>query len=397
MLFLLFLLSPLVSLFLAMKKYKSRACFKNVLWLFIILWGWALVILPGDTGDQVRYLQYFQLTEGKSFSEFVLLYSAILSGNGEIFTKFLLWLLGKFTKNYHVVFAVLAALYGFFYSRIIAYITDSTSLETNRGAFVFAAMTQIGFWYFTVFDFYFATVVWIYSVIRIYTASQPLRFYLLAGATVFVHSAFVFPVIFLFLFHFWGNIIKRVNVGIYVVISISFAIFSFFSRSILLMIVRGFFPGIATQYEFYLISDQITETGGFYYYLIKSLSLLLLFVLMFFYRRSFVEASAKNKLLRFVLVFHSLSMLFYFLPSLNRFTTLATFFLLVVISRCFPKRFDSSVYAMFLMFSIISFSFMLLTYGISGIGFEWIVFGPFFTYMIIQEQTPMISIYKWIN
>ena len=132
--FLIFLVSPVISLYIALKNYRANYA-KNVVWLFAAFFGYTFIIDPDSDFDILRYKQEFDnyyIFGGSYYAFFAEIFSGETS-NADILVPFIGFTVFNNFGNYTVYLVVLGLIYGYFYSRNIWYIIERVNgnLITN--------------------------------------------------------------------------------------------------------------------------------------------------------------------------------------------------------------------------------------------------------------------------
>lgn len=114
---------------------------KNAFWLACIYLGAAFIFLPegvalGEGADSARYqMDLIRLYGDNSSLLNVLAKYRLERGMMDFYQPILTYLVSRFTDNAHILFAVSAAVFGFFYSRNVWFILDKLP-QKNQGIFV---------------------------------------------------------------------------------------------------------------------------------------------------------------------------------------------------------------------------------------------------------------------
>ncbi|WP_199117570.1 hypothetical protein [Pedobacter sp. ASV28] len=120
-----FLLSPIISLFVAFRNYRAPWV-KNVAWAFIIFYGVNFFIYD-ELMDANRYaekLKNLHETEITTDNFLDLFFSDEESSYLDFAAPVTTFLISRFTDNYAVLFGAYALIFGFFYSRNIWFLLD---------------------------------------------------------------------------------------------------------------------------------------------------------------------------------------------------------------------------------------------------------------------------------
>lgn len=121
------LLWPLLTLYFAVKDIR-KPYGKNLLWLFVIFYGFIHIVFNEERGyvDGMSYA--YQLENYyKSEITYEQVQSQFFSEDSkevDYFMSYLCFFISRFTGDYRVLFIILATIYGFFFSRNIGMVTN---------------------------------------------------------------------------------------------------------------------------------------------------------------------------------------------------------------------------------------------------------------------------------
>ncbi|PTT04029.1 hypothetical protein DBR11_00670 [Pedobacter sp. HMWF019] len=196
----LFLVSPMVSLLIALKSYKGPLV-KNVLWAFIIFYGFNFVIYDEfmDANRYAERLVTLHRTE-VGFDNFLGLFlsddeSSFLDAAGPLTT----FLVSRFTESAAVLFGVYAMVFGFFYSRNVFFILDQAEgkLKTASWILLFVVCLTIPFWSINGFRFWTASQLFLYGMLPYLFGEKKKKYLLISACSVLFHFSFMIPVVIL--------------------------------------------------------------------------------------------------------------------------------------------------------------------------------------------------------
>lgn len=138
--FILTLLFPFVGLIVSLVNWRKYWA-KNAFWLACVYLGAVFIFLPegmalGEGADSARYQMDLINFYGDNSSLLgVLAKYRIERGMMDFYQPIITYLISRFTDNAHVLFAVFALVFGFFYSRNVWYILDKLP-NKKQGIFV---------------------------------------------------------------------------------------------------------------------------------------------------------------------------------------------------------------------------------------------------------------------
>lgn len=204
-LWVLFFIWPLLALVSSIKNYREKWA-KNGLWLFIVFYGYTFFSQEGN--DSYRYIQYFHelYNSETSLNAFSGMFYSGGQRSVDIYGPLVAFLVSRFTDDSRVLLAVIALIFGYFYSRNIWFLLEKSENITNL--------------YLPLFIIIFAFIIPIWSIngVRFWTASQVFfygasRFLIdrkrmglfFCVITVFIHFSFAIPILLLCLYLIIGN------------------------------------------------------------------------------------------------------------------------------------------------------------------------------------------------
>ena len=143
--FVLTLVLPFAGLIYTLSHWRERWA-KNTFWLACIYMGAVFVYWPegtvlGVAADGGRYVLRLMEMYGSSISlkDLISQYQTDYSSM-DLYQQLLTWLVSRFTDNGHVLFAVFAFVFGFFYSRNIWYILEKLPNKKLGGLFILVTL-----------------------------------------------------------------------------------------------------------------------------------------------------------------------------------------------------------------------------------------------------------------
>lgn len=205
-LFLLFLIWPFGTVWFSLINYNAKWT-KNIVWLFVIFYGYTFV-LSNDTMDANRIKEKFEVFTYFNFNlnEFISYYFIQNSSAIDVLQPVVFYITSKFTSDFNVLMAVLAAILGFFYSRNLSYLLDKSDSNVKLTSIIFLWMFMfvIGFWEINAFRFWTASLMYFYAVTpSVYeNDNKKLWFVLLA---CLLHFSFLFPLVVFLCFKIFKN------------------------------------------------------------------------------------------------------------------------------------------------------------------------------------------------
>jgi hypothetical protein len=302
-----------------------------LVWIFTIFYGFTFAILQGGSDANSYRDTLIEMHEAKlSFNGVVeLLYSEDTS-YVDILQPILTFLISLFTDNQHILFAVFGLVFGYFYSRNIAYVLDllkgKIRPEVLMLILVFAFILPI--WLINGFRMWTAAHMFLFGVMPFLAEGKKSRLWVTL-LSVFMHFSFIFPLALLALYMATGP-----RKHLYFIFFIS----TFFIAQLDLSVVRENLSGIApdvfekrvTNYTSQDYADNIKEGFiGVNWYVVwygkaLSWSVMLLLMLIYFKANPLLLANKYyNRLFSFTLYFYGWANIAGFIPSGGRFLNIA--------------------------------------------------------------------------
>ena len=203
----LFLLSPFIAGIIAIKNYKSRWA-KNILWAFIVFYGFTLGISKetNNRADITRHIQQLKTMYHKnlSFKQVAELYK----NNKDIDVAQLTIAIGlsRVTDYGPVLTAVYGLIFGFFFSRNVWYMLDRLQGKIKPGTILLLISFILvnPFWNINGFRFFTATHIFIYGLLPFVFEGKK-KGMLISALSFLVHFSFILPITVVCLYFVLGN------------------------------------------------------------------------------------------------------------------------------------------------------------------------------------------------
>ncbi len=201
----LFILWPFIAFIAAIANYSRKEA-KIVVYLFLIYYGAAFVIY--STGiDAYRYALTLSNTAELPFSDFYKIIGGLYTETTvDIASPLVTFIVSRFTSNHNVLFAVWAAIFGFFYLKSINLLHDRYRLMPGWSALIIMIffimvmpVTKIGGVRMPV-----ATWMFFYGAYHV-VLNRDYRYLFLALASSLVHWSFISANVVLIIYFFAGN------------------------------------------------------------------------------------------------------------------------------------------------------------------------------------------------
>ncbi len=232
---LLFLVWPFALLLTSLKNFNAPGAKKGFI-LFCAYFGFVFVISKDLGGaDSARYAQMLRDLHQQTPS-FENLWASLYSYETnllDIYQPLVTWIIAIFTDNAHFLFAFYAFVFGWFYANniwiILKQIQSKITYLTLLLVLVFALINPI--WNINGVRMWTAAQVFIYGVLTYFIGNEKKKGLFWAGASIFVHFSFLFPLTLLVIYKLLP---KKVN--IYFI----FYVFTLLVSEISLYTVQGY-------------------------------------------------------------------------------------------------------------------------------------------------------------
>ena len=409
-------LFPFAGLIVSLCHWR-KSWAKNVFWLSCVYLGAVFIFWPegttlGEGADGGRY--YLKMLEIRSLGldlGAVLVRHFVDSGGLDMYFPLIAYLVSQITDNGHVLFAVLAFVYGFFYSRNIWYVLDRIP-EKKMG---WIAVLVILFFITCPITFINGVRMWtalhiyVYALMPYLLEKDRSRLWLLL-VTPLVHFSFLIVVAIAFVYILLPSRIKSQNT-LFMKISLLFFIASMFVSSLNLAslnsTMKGFSPDAYENKVNVYVSEgradvyaEAAELHNWYVTASENIQLwcynLLIIIMYPLIRKHSMDYQGIMNLYLFVLLLGSAANIMSFVPSGGRFQFLATMFKLPLIIWVAMSLTTSSYYlkcvkpAMFLLL-------IPLVFGIRQM-FDFLsvtaILGNFVSVFFWENNVPLIEYVK---
>ena len=249
-LYLIFILSPLLALILAIISFRERVS-RQIIFLFLILFGLTMGFFGDSVGESMRFAAWYSNNLEDLLYYFKGLY--VSGSNVDFIQQIIMYLVSRVTNDPSIYFGVVAAIFAFFYLRSFEKIYDQHSVAGNQNALIhfwfFSMLLPVSYisgsrWALAAWIFFFA----VYSFLM----QGKKRFISLAMVSILVHFSFFGPVMIFLGFVALG----RRNVLYYLLIGSSF-ILQPFASTYLNEIDTSTFVGVQERVSIYNNVDEV--------------------------------------------------------------------------------------------------------------------------------------------
>ncbi len=201
----LFLLWPFLAFVTAIFNYSQKDS-KRVVSIFLIYYGLTFVL--GDAGvDAERYASALQDTAELPFSDFFAIVGGLYTDTTvDIMQPLVTFIVSRFTTSYHILFAVWAAIFGFFYLKSINQLHNQYVENPGWNAFIFMAFFVFVMPITTLGGIRMPIATWVFflGAYHVIINRNP-RYLILALSASLVHWSFISANVVLFIYFFAGN------------------------------------------------------------------------------------------------------------------------------------------------------------------------------------------------
>jgi hypothetical protein len=204
--YLLFLLQPFLALIFSLKNYKA-AYSKNILWLFVIFYGFTLVISnKGIDANRYRDRLVEMSKVEMTMDNFIGGLYTQETQYVDVAQPLITFLVSRITTNSRILFAIFGLIFGYFYSRNIWFLIERAGPYIKRSNLIilFTFAFIIGFWSINGFRMWTAAHIFFFGAVR-YLMGDKKRGIPIAAISLFFHFSFMLPVAILCLFAILRN------------------------------------------------------------------------------------------------------------------------------------------------------------------------------------------------
>lgn len=315
--FILFLISPFISFLYSLKNMNTKSSFV-VFFFFAICFGMAFSVQPYESKslrasgiDAGRYRLSFEKSVNMSSKEFfrdAKDFFQFDEGERDFYFISMVFLVSRFTNNYHWLFTAFAIVFAFFQLKSLRFLVDNKNWENT----LFCLLIALFFTWNQLFNinamrFFTAAWIGVFCVFQIFLNDRK-RYFILLLLTPFFHSSFWLVASVIILAYLLKNL-EWVWITFYIAVFFSSTIFI----DVLLNQVIDLLPGFLSPWvQAYLSEDRLFEdstfSGSGFWWVpmlfdrLYKIYVNILIVLMIVNRKEIRATCCKN-LYRFVIVF----------------------------------------------------------------------------------------------
>lgn len=368
-----FFISPIVSVFISLKNY-NQTWSKNIVWLFSIFYSYHFVI-PNKSADINSYFEKFTsyVHQNYNINDFIFSLYGEGSNTLDVLEPLVSYFTSKFTSNEKVLLTIYGLIYGYFFSRNIAFFLErlNSKMKLSLIPLMLLLLITIGIWNINGFRFWCASHIFIYGVVRSIIYKRNIGI-LIALLSCFVHLGMLIPTVVAVLFRF----LKQLPVLPLLVAYL----FTFFIMELNLDSVRtlitnyspDFILGKLESYtsEAYVEAvNQKQDSYGIYFQMSKYLRMIIvLFLVIYIYSNlQRIKHSTFYNLFVFILLLGAMTNILSQAPSGGRYLSI-TDFLLYGVSLGYLQNYDNMKLSKFFpLVSVLALIYGMYEFRIIGI------------------------------
>src|SRR5690606_22893488 len=372
---------PTIGLIMALKHYNKFNT-KNIILVFCLLYGFTFVINEKMDGD--RYAERLKNDYGKPFSDSA--FNEHITGLYETSLDFVQplinFVISRVTDSHHVLFAVYALVFGYFWLKSIDFVNKRFQMDRNELTILYTIffISLIPIFNINGFRMWTAAWIFIYGALHV-VVNKDWRYLLISLAACTVHFSFLTANVILILWFFLGN-----HKWVY----LSLALITFAISELDLSVVRSYAQMIspaleskANAYASDAYADNVAQLRGNDVWFMQ-LSPILTRYLLLFNLLFMIFVSTKKKLpkselnlLSFTLLFLAYANIASLVPSGGRFVTVYSVFAailsIILVSKYYYSRLDAPYRLISLGVVLLS---VLITLRVAAPSINTILFAP---------------------
>lgn len=372
---------PIMGLIMALKHYNKFNT-KNIILVFCVLYGFTFVINEEMDGD--RYAERLKNDYGKPFSDSA--FNEYITGLYETSLDFVQplinFVISRVTDSHHVLFAVYALVFGYFWLKSIDFVNKRFQMDRNELTILYTIffISLIPIFNINGFRMWTAAWIFIYGALHV-VVNKDWRYLLISLAACTVHFSFLTANVILILWFFLGN-----HKWVY----LSLALITFAISELDLSVVRSYAQMIspaleskANAYASDAYADNVAQLRSNDVWFMQ-LSPILTRYLLLFNLLFMIFVSTKKKLpkselnlLSFTLLFLAYANIASLVPSGGRFVTVYSVFAailsIILVSKYYYSRLDAPYRLISLGVVLLS---VVITLRVAAPSINTILFAP---------------------
>jgi len=339
--YLVFLVSPLLSVFIALRSYNS-AWAKNLVWFFVVFYAITFTI-PSEGSDAFYYKTQLETLHMKNISlkDFASNFYTTKPTGGlekpfdDAIQPAISYAVAQFTDNYRFLYLFIGLIYGYFFSRNIWFLISALKdrIQIIHVVVILSFALIIAFWQLNSIRMWTAAHIFFYGVIMYLQKGRKLRGIFFVSISFFMHFSFLLPISTFLLYIIVGN---RIKIFFYLFLA------TFFINEIDLGALRNILESVLPDFfhrrvETYTPGEQVQRAVKEKTWQVIYSSLALKWIILFCIAGLFFSLREKMKkypylfnLFAFTLLFLSIAQLSSLVPSGGRYLRIAYLFALTV-------------------------------------------------------------------
>ena len=409
-------LFPFVGLISSLANWRQSWA-KNVFWLACVYLGAVFIYCPEGTiiGQGIdggrAVLELMDAYQNQASLSSLYIASKIIGGGLDIYKTLVIFVVSRFTSNGHVLFALLATVFGFFYSRNVWYILDKLP-NKKQGVFVILPILYFLLCPITQINgvrMWTALHVYVYALMPYLLDRDKSKLWCLALAPL-IHFSFLYVSLLGLAYVILPERVKTGGRAFQIIAIITF-VATLMVNSLNLEAVNGMlmeyspesYEGRIEMYVNQDTAERNAESATFNnWYIAVSGSLkkwgvaVLLIFLSPCMKKYFKGKPGLNRLYLFALILGAFANIMSLIPSGGRFQTLSMMFMVPVILLSIMKIPKADNYygmtktaMLFLLIPVVvDFRRLFDFFGITA------VFGNFITVFFLESNVPLIEFVK---
>jgi hypothetical protein len=315
-------------------RNKNIKTLQNIFWIFAVYYGFSAIVLMNTDASRYAAKLYYTYTQQMTYSEIIQDKSMEDQESGyEVYEPVLTYLVSRVTGDYHVYFACTSFVFGFFYSRNISIILKRMQGNKNdflRILLLVAFAMIIPIWLNGGVRFWTAAHIVLYGFNKLYLEKKKIGL-LLMLVTPTIHFAFLYYILVYIIYLFAGN---RFTVYYYLYL-MTFMLKAVDAKFLinLLSKLSIFSNKIASYTKIdYIYGDFMTMDSVYNWYMrlyTLGLTYSMLICVMLLYKNKDTIFEGKKwlkTLICFGLMLHSTTYFISSIPSMDRFSNVASLF-----------------------------------------------------------------------
>ncbi|MBT1700526.1 hypothetical protein KK083_26800 [Fulvivirgaceae bacterium PWU4] len=402
--FVLFLIMPFGALIAAVRNYKFSGA-RNLVWLFIVFYGFTFVISNNDI-DANRYqlnLSRFSKEHGLGLSDFTQLLYSEQTSYIDVVQPLLTFIVSRFTDNGRVLFAFFGLIFGFFYSRNLWFLLSFVEHKLKKEAILFIILFAliVAIWQINGFRFWTAAHIFVYGLFQI-SAGHRIRGFLICLSSLLVHFSFVLPAVILLIYFLVGN-------RLLLLLLLYFS--SFFISQVspdALRTYASFLPTVLEQRSSTYVSKEYLEkvnvapqqTNWYIRWRVVALMYVInvmLAIIFFKYRGTIAKDHTTASILSFGLMLFTLTNLMISVPSLGVRFQLVSLMIIVAALFLFVQTHQGNLFPQWIRIPFILAALLFIVVeirvGFNTLGMMTVVGNPL-TAPFVDNDVPLIDLIK---